>query len=514
MGAIGKVAQSLGFDVAAYSLLFGRDQGLVAYVWNAPGVSGLPPNLTDKDFPWKARELSAGRDTCIRTLADFPPEASTDRATYQRLGLKSSLDVSLQVGGRAVGVFSMGSFLKEQAVLEHIAQRQRILGDLLGNAVVRARAEAALRDSERRLKLAANAADLGLWNWDVGEDTLWATDRGKTLFGLPPEEEVTYEMWADRLHPDDRPQVEAGLREAIANRLVYDADYRIVRTDGQERWIAAHGEPAYAPEGSPSFMTGVVMDITERRKAEREVLALSSDLAQAGRVTLLGQLASALAHELSQPLAAVLRNAEAAEIMLRDPSPDLEELAAIVTDIHADDLRAAQVIDRLRSLLKRRSIELTPVRIDELVHDVVSLVRSDADSTQVRIEVDVAPGLPPVWGDRVHLQQVLLNLMVNAMDATAGDESGSRRIRVSAGLTEGAMVEMAVRDSGPGIPPELLERLFEPFFTTKADGLGVDSAMSTTIVQAHSGRLWAENDPAGGAVFRFTVPLASTGGPA
>jgi PAS domain S-box-containing protein len=512
VAAIGKVAQSLGFDVAAYSLLFGADEGVVAYVWNAPGVPGLPPDLTDKDFPWKARELHAGRDTHIRSVNDFPPEAHTDRATCERLGLKSSLDVSLLVGGRSVGVFSMGSFLQEQAVSKHVAQRQHILGDLFANAVVRARAEAALRDSERRLNLAANAAELGLWNWNIGKNTMWATDRAKTLFGLPPDGDVTYDMWAERLHPEDRPQVEAELREAVANRLVYALDYRILRADGQEHWIAAHGEPAYDPDGCPSSMSGVVMDITERRKAERELQGLRSDLSQAGRVTLLGQLASALAHELSQPLAAVLRNAEAAEMMLREPSPDLEELAALVADIREDDTRAAQVIDRMRSLLKRRHIELTAVRVDELVKDVVSLVRSDTSSTRVRIELDVAPGLPPVQGDRVHLQQVLLNLMVNALDATASDESGLRLIRVSAGLTDSGRVEMAVRDNGPGIPPELLGRLFEPFFTTKADGLGVGLAMSTTIVQAHHGRLWAENDPAGGAVFRFTVPLASSGG--
>ena len=231
-------------------------------------------------------------------------------------------------------------------------------------------------------------------------------------------------------------------------------------------------------------------------------------MAHAGRVTVLGQLASALAHELSQPLGAILRNAEAAEIILQQPSPDLEELRAIVTDIHADDQRAGQVIDRLRSLLKRRSLDLQPVDLQGVIAEVLSLVQADAAARHVKLAYSAAPGLPLVLGDRIHLQQVLLNLLVNAMDALEGCAPGQRLVQVSVHRTDPSRVEVRVCDNGPGIPGESLPRLFEPFFTTKAKGMGLGLPVSKTIIEAHQGRLWAENRPEGGACFCFTLKVA------
>jgi PAS domain S-box-containing protein len=508
VAAMGRVASMLGFDIAVYSLLFGQGTGLVAYVWNKPGVAGMPAHLTEKDFPWKARELSEGRDTHLRTLDDFPPEAAVDRATYERYGIKSSSDVPIIVGGRGVGVFSLGSFEKEQAVPPPIIQRQRIVGDLFANAVLRGQADAALRESERRLDLAAAAANLGLWFWKMQDNSLWATDRAKEIFDFSPETRVTFEMWRERLHPEDRPTIEAELAEAIARRGAYDAEYRILRRDREVRWIAARGEVGFDREGKPGSMTGVVMDITARKKAELETQELRRDLAHSSRVTLLGQLASALAHELGQPLGAIMRNAEAAELILREHPPDLEELQAIVTDIRRDDQRAGDVISGLRSLLKRRELELHPVRLSGLIAEVVALVRADARERGVRVEVSTAPGLPEVQGDRVHLQQVLLNLLINAMDALMGSRTGERLIAIDSVSAPDGQVMVSVSDNGPGIPEELLSRLFEPFFTTKASGMGVGLAVSKNLIEAHQGKLWAENRPEGGAVFRFTVPMA------
>jgi two-component system, LuxR family, sensor kinase FixL len=250
-------------------------------------------------------------------------------------------------------------------------------------------------------------------------------------------------------------------------------------------------------------------DITEQRQAEMEAQEVRNNLAHAGRVTLLGQLASALAHELSQPLGAILRNAEAAEIMLQGPSPDLEELRAIVTDILRDDQRAGQVIERLRSLLKRRSLDPQSIELPGVIDEVLSLVQADAAARQVRLVCSAAPGLPRVLGDRIHLQQVLLNLLVNAMDALDGCRPDQRIIQVHAHLTDPAFVEVRVSDSGPGIPAEFLDRLFESFFTSKTNGMGLGLSVSRTIIEAHQGKIWAENRPEGGACFCFTAPVAS-----
>jgi C4-dicarboxylate-specific signal transduction histidine kinase len=226
---------------------------------------------------------------------------------------------------------------------------------------------------------------------------------------------------------------------------------------------------------------------------------------------MLGQLASSLAHELNQPLGAILRNAEAAELFLQSDAPDLGELRAIVADIRNDDQRASGVIDHLRALLKRREFEPRLVSVDELIAEVVMLTRADSVNRHVAIMLDVALDLPMVWGDRIHLQQVLLNLIINGMDALGATSDGERSLILRAHRVGGGLVEVAVSDNGPGIAAEKLARLFEPFFTTKSHGMGLGLPISRTIIEAHGGRLWAENNPKRGATFHFTLPVAIGG---
>jgi signal transduction histidine kinase len=264
---------------------------------------------------------------------------------------------------------------------------------------------------------------------------------------------------------------------------------------------------------TPSFLITIVVMAVElsrgfplNRQTRQEVEELRSELARAGRVTALGQLASALAHELSQPLSAILRNAEAAELHLNNPSPDLEELRAIVADIRKDDRRAGDVIEQMRALIKRRTLQMNPLALNELVQDVISLVHSDALARRVALDYVVAPGLPLVSGDRVHLSQVLLNLIINGMDAIQGAQSSNKRVLIEARRRAEGKVEVAVSDSGPGVPPEVIDKVFDPFFTTKSGGLGMGLPISRTIIEAHGGQLWAEHGAGGrGLTFRFTL---------
>jgi signal transduction histidine kinase len=251
-----------------------------------------------------------------------------------------------------------------------------------------------------------------------------------------------------------------------------------------------------------------MLETTEDNIAQQPLDARCSDVAHTARVAMLGQLASALAHELSQPLAAILRNAEAAEIMLRSATPDLTELRAIVADIHRDDRRASAVIERLRALLKRRQLDFQPIAVDELVQETSSLVRSGAAARRIALETMIPANLPRISGDRVHLSQVLLNLLLNGVDAAAALDRPGRSVTVTARVTATRSIEVAVTDSGPGISAPLLGRLFEPYFTTKPDGMGMGLAVSRMIVEAHGGRLWAENHEGAGATFRFTIPQA------
>ena len=253
------------------------------------------------------------------------------------------------------------------------------------------------------------------------------------------------------------------------------------------------------------------------RSEQQRVLAaeaaalLRQEIAHVGRAAILNQLASAVAHEINQPLAAILRNAEAAELFLQKESPDLDEIRVILEDVCSDIQRAGAVIDRMRAMLQRRPLETRMLRVAELIREGATLMRTDAAARQIRLEVRVPMDLPPVVADRVHVQQVLLNLILNGMDAMDGVTGEQRVLTMSAQIAPTEVVEIAVRDEGSGVPDAQLAQVFDPYFTTKPDGLGMGLSVSRAIIEAHGGRLWAQNNVGSGATFRFTLPKGVNG---
>jgi two-component system, LuxR family, sensor kinase FixL len=372
--------------------------------------------------------------------------------------------------------------------------------------------EAGLRESEQRLSLAFDAADFGIWVRDLARQEIWASDRWRKLFGFTPSERLELDGILQRLHPDDREGVRQTMGRAVAGEGRYETEFRVMLPDGGTRWISAHGQVEFDGKGKPIRIRGASRDFTDGKRAEQEAQLLRQEIAHVGRVSMMGQLASALAHEINQPLGAILRNAEAAELFLQNASPDLGEIRAILADIREDDQRAGRVIERMRGLLRRHNLETRALEVRELVHDVADLVRVDALARQVKLDVDVPADLPPVRGDRVHLQQVLLNLILNGMDAVNGASPENRRVTVTARLDGTQTVQIDVSDSGHGIPADRLAHIFDPFFTTKPDGMGMGLPISRTIIEAHHGRLWAENNHGSGAAFRFTLPVEREGG--
>jgi two-component system, LuxR family, sensor kinase FixL len=285
----------------------------------------------------------------------------------------------------------------------------------------------------------------------------------------------------------------------------------VVLPDGRQRWIAARGRLDSPAGAKKARLLGVSVDITERKLAEVEVQRQREQLAHVSRVSVMGELAASVAHELNQPLGAILSNAEAAELFLKQDPPAVGELGAILADIRKDDERAGEVIRRMRALLRKHELERHPLEMNPLAEDVLRLVSADAALRKTAITAELAPRLPPIRGDRIHLQQVLLNLILNAMEAMAKQPPERRRLTVRTSRTHNGEVELSVADSGSGIQPENLPRLFEPFFTTKESGIGMGLSISRKIVEAHHGRIWAENHPAGGAVFHVTLPIAVEG---
>src|SRR5438093_3497353 len=369
-----------------------------------------------------------------------------------------------------------------------------------------------LEISDRRLNLAADSADLGLWEWDLSKDEIWVSPTRRAQLGFPVSGKITFEDLISRWHPDDRDKVRQALRDAIENGKDYDAEFRRVLADGSVRWAAARGRVQVNKQGNPIRLLGVSMDITARKQAELEAARQRHDLAHLARVTTLGELSSSLAHELTHPVTAILSNAQAAQRFLAGDDVDLNEVREILKDIVTEDQRAGEVINRLRRLLRKGEPQThcDDVDLNEVIRDVLRLMRSDLINQDVTVDTDLAQNLPPVPGDRIHLQQVLLNLALNACEAMADCDPSERQLLI-ASKSENGTVRVSVTDLGGGIPEEKREQVFERFFTTKKEGMGLGLSICRTIINAHQGEIWATNNADRGATFHFSLPIVRSG---
>ncbi len=378
------------------------------------------------------------------------------------------------------------------------------------DVTARQQAEAALRESQARLASGVELAGLGFYEIANGEHVTYVDDLMRATCGLPPE--TTHgvparDFWLAHIHPDDLPRILDAHQRMNDGRLEkISAEYRYCHPDGRELWIQHLSIVTKRDNAGRAVLNiGVIRDITEQRRVTHELALQRMQLAHMARVSTIGQLASALAHELNQPLGAILRNAEAAELLLQEPSPDLDEVHAILADIRHDDQRAGGVIERMRVLIRRGEVEASQLDLNQVASDVIALLRHETEMRRARVALELAPALPPIHGDFVQLQQVVLNLLLNAIDAVR-DSPPARRLVTVRSRPVGALVELAVCDCGHGIPPDDLARIFEPFVTSKSNGLGMGLPISRSIIEAHGGRLRAENNEGGGATFTFALP--------
>ena len=411
-----------------------------------------------------------------------------------------SLSVLLHAGELQVPYFISPAFL-----LVILAMGYLLSDDLLNTE----RQSRILREHQARLDLAAQAGGMGFWEWRADSRGLWIAGQLRRLLGLEPSERVSVDQWLARVHPEDRAATEAAFVNCTTRGRRFTIEYRVKTPDGSPRWIAAQGQAELNALGKPVLVRGIALDTTAQNQAILDRDKARRELSHAGRVSMLGQLASSLAHELNQPLGAILRNAEAAGILLQADIPDLQELREITEDIQRDDRRAGKVISRLRSLLRDHAIQADQVDFAELVDEVLDLLRTEAISRGVRLAADLNHGNTSVRGDSIHLQQVLLNLVMNGLDA-AGQGKADRYVLIRSRLRDDRMLEVSVEDSGPGVPPAEASQVFEPFHTTKPAGMGLGLSICRTIVEAHGGRIWLDDRASGkGAVFRFTLSALS-----
>jgi|RhiMethySRZTD1v2_1073278.scaffolds.fasta_scaffold16190_5 two-component system, LuxR family, sensor kinase FixL len=369
--------------------------------------------------------------------------------------------------------------------------------------------ERSLLETQERMSRAVKAANLWLWEWDIVNNQIWLTDPrpDKTDLGLSAP--IRADVIMQSIHPDDRDGLRKGLAKAMTGNVRYEDRYRYTPRDGRLRWVLAVGRVELDAAGNPIRMRGVSRDITDSVKIEQQLQQQRDELVQISRVALLGELSGSLAHELNQPLTAILANAQAAQRFLSQDNVDLDEVREILGDIVADDRRAGEIIQRLRQLFRRGALQWQPIEINELVRDVAKLAHGELTGADVDLHTELADDLPLINGDRVPLQQLLLNLITNGCHAMADIARPGRRLTVRTEFRAEEGVRVTVSDVGHGIPEEHLPHIFDPFFTTRPAGMGLGLTVCRTIVNAHQGKLWAENNGDRGASFHVVLPRAN-----
>jgi PAS domain S-box-containing protein len=382
------------------------------------------------------------------------------------------------------------------------------MGYELSNDLARAASLAReLEISEKRLNLAADSANVGMWEWDIVRDEIWMTDKGRAMFGFDSSEKIDFDLFRSRLHPEDRESVLKAVQNSVGTGAQYESEYRVVLPNGELHWIAAHGQVEFDRRGRPSRMHGASLDITKRKQAEGQAERHRNEMAHLSRVTMLGELSGSIAHELNLPLAAILTNAQTAQRILANGDANFVEVREILSEIVSEDKRAADAIRRLRLWLTKREVQQHSLSINKVVADMLKLMRSDLVKQKVDVQTQLEPNLPSVIGDPVQLQQVLLNLVVNGCDAMASCHTSERRLVIHSGIENGSgAIMISITDQGCGIPEENMEQLFEPFFTTKEKGMGLGLSVCRTIIAAHRGKLWATNNADRGATFYLSIP--------
>ena len=447
----------------------------------------------------------------VRRIEDLGPAAEADRATLRAASVGALLAIPLSVAGQPLGFLGL-MMERERDWSDEEVSRLRLIAGMVAGALLRRNAERSLRSSDALsgavlASLSARVAVLDRTGRIFRVNQAW--QGAATVIGGGTAEVGDNYLDACRMAVGQDPtaaDVVRGLEHVLAREGVrgFRLEYGSSPGNGW-RWDELVIEPLRVPQGGAVVM---LTDATGRKRAELEAEAHRAEAAHAARGATLGELAAGLAHELNQPLAAILTNVQASQRLLSSQPLRTELLRDIMNDIAADDVRAAEIIRRMRALLKKGQRDVQPLDVNQLTGDVLRLVASDAILRRVRVHSRLEPDLAGIVGDRVQLQQVILNLVVNGLESMSVIGPGLRHLTIRTAQPDPDWVEVTVQDTGPGISGEILGRIYEPFFSTKPDGLGMGLSICRSIAEAHGGRLEASNNPAGGATFVFALPVA------
>ena len=449
----------------------------------------------------------------IRRDANF----ATWKGAALRRGYGSSIALPLMSDGEPFGAFSLYA-AKPDAFDESTLEQFTELANNLAYGVMalrtreeRKHAEDKLRRSETYLVEGERLSHAGSWALNIYSGEVFWSQEIYRNFGLDSGTALNTHVLTQFHHPEDRLFVKQTIDTAIREGRDFEMESRIVLPDGSVKHVHTVGHPVFNEACELTEFIGVMMDTTERKRSEEALREAQAELARVARATTMGELTASIAHEVNQPLAAVVTNANACLRWLVAETPDLDEARAAAQRIVRDGKRASDVIARIRGFLKKGEPVTVKLGVNDVVREIIMLTQGEVLRRDASLLTEFADGLPALSADRVQLQQLLLNLMMNALDAMSAVTDRPRVLRIRTSTYESAAILVALRDSGVGLNPEQTERLFEAFYTTKPEGMGMGLSISRSIVEMHGGRLWATPNDGPGATFQFTLPIEQGG---
>jgi PAS domain S-box-containing protein len=391
--------------------------------------------------------------------------------------------------------------LTQSHVLEFLASQAAIS---LENAYLYAdlqRSEAFLAEGQRM-------SQAGSWVWDVRTGKLTWSDEQYRIFGYERDTSPVpdLELFYERVVEEDRDIMQRNLAAATRDRSDFSFEFRISLPDGTLKYLLGVGRPLPGPQGEVHEYIGTTIDVTKRKLSEDALRAAQEDFARAARLATMGELTALIAHEVSQPLSAIVTDAGACLSWLARETPNLQEAREAAEEIVKNGHRAADTITSIRAMARKAEPEWTKLQIDKLIEETLVLLRSEIRRRDITLETDLLGAQQHIFGDPIKLQQVLVNLVMNSIDAMADVKDRSKILRISVSIASDDSVLFAVGDTGIGIAPSKVDEIFEPLFTTKSDGMGMGLSISKSIVEMHGGRLWASPGETHGSIFRFTLP--------